>query len=148
MSDDILAQVVADLISSPAKFSLQLDETTDVSSLSQLVVIVCYMKDDAIKEDCLSCKPLTTTTKSMWRNSWMTSSDTTIFRWIWFLQFVRTELQPWWNDTLVLERWWNPMQNTSLLRTVLHRHALATKTLPPKPGRSIKLVVECELRAK
>ncbi|XP_068250810.1 protein FAM200C-like [Palaemon carinicauda] len=34
MSNDILAQIVADLISSPAKFSLQLDKTTDVSSLS------------------------------------------------------------------------------------------------------------------
>jgi hypothetical protein len=44
MSDDILAQVVADLISSPAKFSLQLDETTDVSNLSQLVVFVRYIK--------------------------------------------------------------------------------------------------------
>ncbi|XP_069563784.1 protein FAM200C-like [Brachyistius frenatus] len=51
MSNDILAQVVADLISSPAKFSLQLDETTDVSNLSQLVVFVRYMKDDEIKED-------------------------------------------------------------------------------------------------
>ena len=64
MSDDILAQVVADLISSPAKFSLQLDETT-VSNLSQLVVFVRYMKDDVIKEDFLFCKPLTTTTKAV-----------------------------------------------------------------------------------
>ncbi|GAA6077220.1 protein ZBED8-like isoform X1 [Tachysurus ichikawai] len=44
MSKDILAQVVADLISSPAKFSLQLDETTDVSNLSQLAVFVRYVK--------------------------------------------------------------------------------------------------------
>ena len=51
MSKDILAQVVADLISSPAKFSLQLDETTDVSNLSQLAVFVRYVKGDLIKED-------------------------------------------------------------------------------------------------
>ena len=50
MYKDILAQVVADLISSPAKFSLQLDETTDVSNLSQLAVFVRYVKDDVIKE--------------------------------------------------------------------------------------------------
>jgi hypothetical protein len=62
MSKDILAQVVADLISSPAKFSLQLDETTDVSNLSQLVVFVRYVKDGVIKYF-LFCKPLTTTTK-------------------------------------------------------------------------------------
>ena len=51
MINDILAQVVADLISSPVKFSLQLDETTDVSSLCQLAVFVRYVKDDMIKED-------------------------------------------------------------------------------------------------
>ena len=34
MSDDILAQVVADLISSPVKFSLQLEERIDVSNIS------------------------------------------------------------------------------------------------------------------
>lgn len=59
-----MAQVVADLISSPAKFSLQLDETTDVSNLSQLALFVRYVKDDVIKEDFLFCKPLTTTTKA------------------------------------------------------------------------------------
>ncbi|KAM5138165.1 protein FAM200C-like [Mantella aurantiaca] len=64
MSKDILAQVVADLISSQAKFSLQLDETTDVSNLSQLAVFVRYVKDDVIKEEFLFCKPLTTTTKA------------------------------------------------------------------------------------
>ncbi|KAF2367391.1 protein of unknown function DUF4371 [Trinorchestia longiramus] len=64
ISNDILAQVVADLISGPAKFSFLLDETTDVSSLSQLAVIVRYVKDDMIKEDFLPCKPLPTTTKA------------------------------------------------------------------------------------
>lgn len=51
MSKDILAQVVAGLISSPAKLRLPLDETTDVSNLSQLAVFVRYVKDDMIKED-------------------------------------------------------------------------------------------------
>ncbi|KAF2348011.1 hypothetical protein FHG87_021232 [Trinorchestia longiramus] len=46
MSKDILAQVFADLISKPAKSSLQLDETTDVSNLSQLAILVRYVKDD------------------------------------------------------------------------------------------------------
>lgn len=64
MSKDTLAQVVADLISSPAKFSLELDEATDVSNLSQIAVFVRYVKDDMIKEDFSFCKPLTTTTKA------------------------------------------------------------------------------------
>lgn len=50
MSKDILAQVDADLISSPAKFSLQLDETTDVSDLSQFAVccfcVLCERRHD------------------------------------------------------------------------------------------------------
>ena len=51
MSDDILAQIVSDLISSPAKFNLQLDETTNVTSLSQIAIFVRYVKEDVIKED-------------------------------------------------------------------------------------------------
>ena len=57
MSDDILAQIVSDLISSPAKFSFQLDETTDDASLSQLAVFVRYVKEDVIKEGFLFCYP-------------------------------------------------------------------------------------------
>ncbi|KAF2347140.1 hypothetical protein FHG87_022103 [Trinorchestia longiramus] len=64
MSNDILAQVVTDLISSPAKFSPQLDESTDISSLSQLSVFVHCVKNDMIKEDFLFCRPLPTTTKA------------------------------------------------------------------------------------
>ena len=40
MNDDILAQIVLDLISDTAKFSLQFDETTNASNLSQLAVFV------------------------------------------------------------------------------------------------------------
>ena len=52
-SNDILAQIVADLISSQAKFSLLLDETTDNASLIQIAVFVSYEKEDVIKEDFL-----------------------------------------------------------------------------------------------
>ncbi|XP_071746624.1 protein FAM200C-like [Lepeophtheirus salmonis] len=61
MSNNILAQVVGDLISSPVKFSLQLDETTSISNLRQLVVFVRYMKDNVIQENFLFC----TTTKEV-----------------------------------------------------------------------------------
>ena len=42
-SDDILAQIVLDLISSPAKFNLQLDETTDDASLKASLLYSCAM---------------------------------------------------------------------------------------------------------
>lgn len=64
MSDNMLAQVVEDLVTSQTKFSLQLDETTDVSNSSQLIVFVCYIKIDDIKEEFLFCRPHTTTTKA------------------------------------------------------------------------------------
>ena len=64
-SDDILAQIVSDLLSSPAKFSLQLDGTTDDANLSQLAVFVCYVKEDVIKEDFIFCQPPTTSTPAI-----------------------------------------------------------------------------------
>ena len=49
MGEDILNQVVADLKASPTKFSTQLDETTDVANLSQLIAFVPYVKAQEIK---------------------------------------------------------------------------------------------------
>ena len=65
MSDDILAQIVSDLILRLGKFSLQLDKTTDVASLSQIAVFMCYVKEDTIKEDFLFCQHLTTSIKAI-----------------------------------------------------------------------------------
>ena len=45
MSEDILQQVIADIKSTPIKVSLQLDESTDVSSCSQLLVFVRYVRE-------------------------------------------------------------------------------------------------------
>ena len=64
MSADILEQVVEDLKMSPAKFSLQLDESTDVANCCQLLVFVRYLKGNMIKEEFLFCEPLHTTKKA------------------------------------------------------------------------------------
>ena len=64
MNDDILAQIVSDLISNTAKFSLQFDEITNVFNLSQLAVFVRYGKEDVKKENFLFGEPLLTTTKA------------------------------------------------------------------------------------
>ena len=90
----------------------------------------------------LSCKPLTTTTKSMWRNPWMTSSEKTFFRGIWFLQFVRTNLQPCWDDTGYGALVKSDAAHIIVTHCVLHRYAMATKTLPPKLAEVLKIVVE------
>ncbi|XP_039459195.1 protein ZBED8-like [Oreochromis aureus] len=145
MRKDILAQVVADLISSPAKFSLQLDESADVANLSHLTVFVRYVKDDMIKEDFLFCKPLTTTTKAadvkklvddFFRDnnlSWdMVSAVCT----------DRAPVMLGKNSGFgVLVKADAP--HIIVTRCILHRHALATKTLPPKMAEVLKTVVEC-----
>ena len=43
-------------------FAIQLDETTDIANLSQLMVCVRYVSKNAVEEDFLFCKPLLETT--------------------------------------------------------------------------------------
>ena len=65
MSNNILKQVVKQLLVSPFKlFSLQLDESTDVSSCSQLMVYIRYVHDNKFKEEFLFCRELETTTRA------------------------------------------------------------------------------------
>ncbi|XP_068229447.1 protein FAM200C-like [Palaemon carinicauda] len=62
MSDDIMLQVVAAVRCSPV-YSLQLDESTDVASCSQLIVYVRYLDVEVMKEEYLFSEPLATTTR-------------------------------------------------------------------------------------
>ena len=41
-----------------------MDESTDVSNMSQLIEYAGYIKDDDIKDEFLFCEPLQTTTKA------------------------------------------------------------------------------------
>ena len=45
-------------------FAIQLDETTDVAKLSQLLCYVRFVGTDKVEEEILFCKPMTTTTTS------------------------------------------------------------------------------------
>ena len=62
MSSDILEQVTTELKSSPS-FAIQLNESTDVSSCSQLLVYARYMKGHSVKEEYLFSEPLATNTR-------------------------------------------------------------------------------------
>ena len=53
MSQDILQQIVSDLVATPVKFSIQLDESTDVTNCSQLLVFVRYVKEGGVHEELL-----------------------------------------------------------------------------------------------
>lgn len=64
MASDILAQVVQEVKNSPYnKFSLQFDESTDVSSCAILLGFIRYVHLSDVKEEFLLCENLTTTAK-------------------------------------------------------------------------------------
>ncbi|KAF2360197.1 protein of unknown function DUF4371 [Trinorchestia longiramus] len=144
MSKEILAHVVADLISSSAKFSLQLDEITDVSNLSQLAVFMRYTNDDLIEEYFLFCKPLATTTKAADVKKLVDN-------------FFKDNSLSWDMVSAVCSDRASVMLGRKsgfgvlvkadaphiiVTHCILRRHALATKTLPPKLTDVLKIVVE------
>ncbi|XP_067940180.1 protein FAM200C-like [Watersipora subatra] len=58
MSADIKRQVIEKIKSSPM-VTIQLDESTDVASISQLMVFARYVHRETIEEEFLFCSPLT-----------------------------------------------------------------------------------------
>ena len=65
MGQDITIQVVSEIKHNSAKISMQIDESTDVSNHSQLLVFVRYAHEKNIKEEFLFCERLETTTKAV-----------------------------------------------------------------------------------
>ena len=61
MAEDVLKQLLLHIQASEF-YVLQLDESTDVAGLAQLLVYVRYVYGGSIKEDILFCKPLETRT--------------------------------------------------------------------------------------
>ena len=61
MSANVKQQVINEIKASPM-FSLQLDESADVASCSQLLVFVRYVHTEDVKEEFLYCKVLDSTT--------------------------------------------------------------------------------------
>jgi hypothetical protein len=78
-------------------FSIQLNESTDVTSLAQLLVYVRYVYNDDIKTEFLLCKPLETTTTA--RDIFKVVSDflkNTVSSAKTDMHFVQTEPLPCW----------------------------------------------------
>ena len=61
MTGDVLKQLLLRIQASEF-YVLQLDESTDMAGLAQLLVYVLYVYGGSIKEDILFCKPLETKT--------------------------------------------------------------------------------------
>ena len=133
MSCNILKQVVQEIKDSPIRFSLQLDESTDIANISQLVVYTRYITDGGIKDEFLFCEGLQTTTKAAdvfrlldeffqrhqieWEKVGSVCTDgapAMIGHRSGFAALVKVRV-----PDLIMNHY------------VLHRHALAAKTLPP-----------------
>jgi len=143
MSKDILQQVIADIKASPIKVSLQLDESTDVSFCSQLLVFVRYVKEKEVVEEFLFCEPLTTTTKAI-----------DVFNIVkdFFLKHgmtldmcgsLCTDGAPAMlgNKSGFAARVKKEVPHVTVTHCVLHRHALAAKTLPEQLKNVLSIVV-------
>ena len=63
MSMDVKAQVLTEIKASTL-FSFHLDESTDISSCSQLIVFLRYINLGDIKDEFMFCSALKTTTKA------------------------------------------------------------------------------------
>ena len=64
MSEDIKEQITEINKSVFGLFSIQLDESVDVSSVFQLMVLVRYAVGTSVKEELLFCSALNTSTKT------------------------------------------------------------------------------------
>ena len=64
MSDDVKQQVFVELKEAPlGKFSIQLDESTDVAACAQLMVFAQYIRVEDFKENFLFCHTIDSTTR-------------------------------------------------------------------------------------
>jgi hypothetical protein len=133
MSSNILKQVMDELRSSPFPFGIQLDETTDVSQCSQLLVFVRYVHVDEIKEEFLFCEPLLETAKATdileIVNGFFSKQN---FDWKKHVGSVCTDGAPAMlgNTSGFAALVKREAPQISVTHCFLHRHALATKTLP------------------
>ncbi|KAK9708560.1 protein of unknown function (DUF4371) [Popillia japonica] len=144
MSNDIEDQLVCEIKKSPY-FSLQCDESTDVAQCCQLLVFVRYLGDNnTIKEELLISQELETTSKGKdvmkiicdyferhgieWKRlaGFCTDGAPAMLG-------SRSGLA-----TLVKEK--NP--STVTMHCIIHRQALASKTLPEDLSNTMKLAIK------
>ena len=64
IADDILSQLIAQIQDSPCRISLQLDETADIKSISQLVAYVRFVKEYEIVDEFIFCEEMKERTRA------------------------------------------------------------------------------------
>ena len=145
LSANIKEQVISELKNSSfGMFSIQLDETTDVASCSQLLVFCRYFTESDMKDNMLFCSVLESTTKAVdvmqtlakffdqeelkWENLCGVCTDGAPA-----MLGVRSGLQ-----TLVRNR----SPDAVSMHCMIHRQALALKTLPESLQDALNIAIK------
>lgn len=131
ISGDIKDQVINEIKAAGA-FAIQLDESTDIANMAQLLVFVRYVKDNRFKEEFLFCHPLssTTTAEDIFRTV-STFFDDNGLQWE-NVSGITTDGAPAMlgcrSGFVTRVKAVNPVITS--VHCMLHRQALAAKTLP------------------
>ncbi|XP_063584632.1 protein FAM200C-like [Penaeus indicus] len=143
ISDDIKEQVIQE-IKRAGLFSIQLDESTDVQSCSQLLAFVRYVHDEDLKEEFLFCEPLEQSTKGEDVMQKLT-------------EFFEAEGLDWGNlcgictdgapamlgsQSGFVTRVIQKAPNAIPLHCMIHRQALASKTLPSELQDTLNTIIK------
>ena len=143
MSRNILQQVITDMKASPVKVSIQLDESTDVNFCNQLLVFVRYVKEKKVVEEFLFYEPQETTAKAidvfnLVKNFFLKHGMT-----LNMCGSICTDGAPAMlgNKSGFATLLKAKVPLVTVTHCVLHRHALAMKTLPEKLRDVLSIVV-------
>ena len=145
MSRDVLQQVVENLKTSPTKFSLQLDESTDIACCCQLIAFVRYhdANKETISEEFLFCETLETTARAQDVFEKVTSFFNAHEITLDMLGSICTDGAPAMlgNRSGFAALVKNVAPHVTVTHCILHRHALMMKTLPENLNSAMTLVV-------
>lgn len=143
MAEDIKNQVIDAVKQSPF-FAIQLDESTDVAQCSQLLVFVRYIQDYTIRDEILFSTELTTTTKAVDVMSAVTDffgkHDLSWHKLIGVCTDGAPSMLGSRSGFVQLVREKNP--SVTAIHCVIHRQALAAKTLPSDLNDVLKLCIK------
>ena len=143
MSEDILQQVIADIKASPTKVSFQLDESTNVSLCSQLLVFVRYVKEKEVVEEFLFCEPLKTTKKAVDIFSIVKEFFLNYEMFLDMVGSLCTDGAPAMlgNKSGFASRVKKELPHIKVTHCMLHPHGLAAKSLPEKLKNVLSIAV-------
>jgi len=142
MAADVLSQVIEDIKKSP-EISIQCDESTDVSACSHLLVFVRYVKENAIQEDFLFSHEMETTCKGEdifnAVNDFFTLHDIPWQKVVGVCTDGAPAMIGCKSGFVKSVKDKNP--DIEVIHCIIHREALASKTLPPDLNSCMKLVI-------